>query len=154
MWTSLILSMLLLHCLVALPAPEPKDLDSWSADTASQEVDNSVMLENQNDSTCVTQVFCYIVNESKRVLVQGCKSGHSTYSISLKVCTATKPDGSVEATAEATSTTVATTAATKTTVTTTTDSTNTSEPWSAEATCLTATKSTVLQNQDDPTCTT
>ncbi|XP_036670522.3 uncharacterized protein [Drosophila suzukii] len=92
MWTSLILSMLLLHCLVALPAPEPKDLDSWSADTACQEVDKSVMIENQNDFTCVTYVYCYIVNDSTRALVKSCKSGQY-FDSKLKVCSSTKPEG-------------------------------------------------------------
>ncbi|XP_017000839.2 uncharacterized protein [Drosophila takahashii] len=92
MWTSLILSMLLLHCLVALPAPELKVLDSWSADTACQEVDKSVMIENQNDSTCTTFVYCYLTNDSTRALIKSCKSGQY-FDSNLKVCSINKPEG-------------------------------------------------------------
>ncbi|XP_070852207.1 uncharacterized protein [Drosophila suzukii] len=113
MWTSLILSMLLLHCLVALPTPEPKDLDSWSADTASQEGDKLVMVkttaepwsaeatcstvtktnlfQNQDDPTCTTYLYCYVLNGSATALIRSCKTG-SYFDATTRICRATKPD--------------------------------------------------------------
>ncbi|XP_017057685.1 uncharacterized protein LOC108098980 [Drosophila ficusphila] len=94
MWTSLILSLLLVHCLVALPAPESNDLntESWNADEACQEVDKSVMIANQNDSTCTSFVYCYITNGSPRALVKSCKSGQYFDAVN-KFCTINKPEG-------------------------------------------------------------
>nr|XP_016926281.2 cell wall protein DAN4 [Drosophila suzukii] len=126
-----------------------------TADDLCQQATKNTFFENVDDPTCTTFITCSVntTDGTHSTKVTSCKA-NQYYSTSLKVCTATKPDGCVEATTETTSTTVTTTAATTTTVTTTTASTTTAEPWSAEATCSTVTKSTLFQNQDDPTCTT
>ncbi|XP_016965922.1 uncharacterized protein LOC108035053 [Drosophila biarmipes] len=94
MWTSLILSVILLHSLAAAPAPGQKALgtDSWSADTACQELNKSAIIENQNDATCVTFVYCYIANGSTIALVKSCKSGQY-FDSELRICSINKPEG-------------------------------------------------------------
>ncbi|EDW50289.1 GM14543 [Drosophila sechellia] len=100
-------------------------------------------------STLFSFITCTVDDDGTHsTKVTSCKA-NQYFSTSLKACTATKPDGCVEAT-----TTVATTTPTTTTVATTAASTTTAEPWSAEKTCLTVTRTTLFQNQDDPTCTT
>ncbi|XP_043647407.1 uncharacterized protein LOC122616142 isoform X2 [Drosophila teissieri] len=91
MWTSLITSLLLVHCLLAVPAPAPKDLDagSWSADEACREAGKSGMIANQNDSTCATYVYCYVVNDSTMALIKSCKSGQF-FDADRKFCSITK----------------------------------------------------------------
>ncbi|XP_017070803.1 uncharacterized protein LOC108107708 [Drosophila eugracilis] len=94
MWTSLILSLLLVNCLVALPAPGLRDLETeaWSAEKACQDVDRTVIIANQNDSTCATFVYCYISNSSTYALIKSCKSGQY-FDADLYLCTINKPVG-------------------------------------------------------------
>ncbi|EDV50734.1 uncharacterized protein LOC6545409 [Drosophila erecta] len=95
MWTSVIISLLLVHCLLAGPAPALRDSDagSWSADEACQEAVKSVMIANQNDSTCATYVYCY-VNDSTWALIKSCHSG-LFFDADLKFCSIRKPAGCV-----------------------------------------------------------
>ncbi|KAH8349971.1 hypothetical protein KR084_010589, partial [Drosophila pseudotakahashii] len=127
----------------------------WNADDLCQQATKNTFFENVDDPTCTTFITCSVVNGTHSTKVTSCKA-NQYYSTSLKVCTATKPDGCLDATTETPSTTVTTTAATTTTTvtTTTTTTTTTAAPWSAEATCLTVSKTTLFQNEDDPTCTT
>ncbi|EDV50733.2 uncharacterized protein Dere_GG15109, partial [Drosophila erecta] len=122
----------------------------WNADDICQQYTKQTFFENVDDPTCTTFITCSVDSDSgtHSTKVTSCKT-NQYFSTSLNVCTATKPDGCVEAT-----TTVATTTPTASTVSTTTAITTTAEPWSAEATCSTVTKNTLFQNQDDPTCTT
>ncbi|XP_016973321.1 uncharacterized protein LOC108040377 [Drosophila rhopaloa] len=94
MWTTLILSVLLVHCLVALPAPNLNDrsTESWSANKACQEVDSSVMIENKNDSTCATYIYCYIADGSTRALIKSCKT-NQYFNAELKFCSVNKSEG-------------------------------------------------------------
>ncbi|XP_039229422.1 integumentary mucin C.1 isoform X2 [Drosophila yakuba] len=142
----------------------------WDADDICQQYSKNTFFENVDDPTCTTFITCTVdADGTHSTKVTSCKA-NQYFSTSLKVCTATRPDGCVEetttvdtttpttttviTTTPTTTTTVSTTTPTTTTVTTTTASTTTAEPWSAEATCLTVTKTTLFQNQDDPTCTT
>ena len=121
----------------------------WNADDICQQYTKNTFFENEDDPTCTTFITCTVDSDGTHsTKVTSCKA-NQYFSTSLKVCTATKPDGCVE-----TTTTIATTTPTTTTVTTTAASTTTAEPWSAEKTCLTVSKTTLFQNQDDPTCTT
>ncbi|XP_017127753.1 cell wall protein DAN4 [Drosophila elegans] len=115
----------------------------WNADEICQLATKSTSYENLDDPTCTTFIRCTVSDGSHSTKVASCPA-NQYFSTSLRVCTSTKPDGCVEVTTTAAPTTTA-----KTTVTTTT-----AEPWSAEATCLTVTKSTSFINQDDPTCNT
>ncbi|EDX09032.1 uncharacterized protein LOC6736585 [Drosophila simulans] len=96
MWTSLIVSLLLVQCLLAGAAPALKDLDAgtWSAEEACQNVDKSVIIANQNDSTCATFVYCYKVDDSTRALIKSCKSGQF-FDADLEFCSVSKPAGCV-----------------------------------------------------------
>ncbi|XP_016973372.1 probable endochitinase [Drosophila rhopaloa] len=125
----------------------------WNADDICQQATKSTSYENEDDPSCTTFIKCTVSTDGTHsTKITSCPT-NQYFSTSLKVCTATKPDGCVEVTTKAATTTVATTTTAKTTVTTTTAATTTAEPWSAEATCLTITKSTLFQNKDDPTCT-
>ncbi|XP_052847584.1 uncharacterized protein LOC128259317 [Drosophila gunungcola] len=94
MWTSLILSLLLVHCLVAVPAPNLNypNTEPWSAERACREVDRSVMIENKNDATCATYVYCYIAGGSTRALIKSCKS-NQYFNAEFKLCSINKPEG-------------------------------------------------------------
>ncbi|XP_070070703.1 integumentary mucin A.1 isoform X2 [Drosophila takahashii] len=124
----------------------------WNPDDLCQQATKNTFFENVDDPTCTTFITCSVVDGIRSTKVTSCKA-NQYYSTSLKVCTATKPDGCVDTTTtETPSTTVTTTTAATTTTTVTTTTTTTAAPWSAEATCLTVSKTTLFKNEDDPTC--
>ncbi|XP_043067217.1 uncharacterized protein [Drosophila bipectinata] len=90
MWSRIVVTLVLIHCLAALPAPEQDTTGSWSADEACQAQTKSSFLENQNDPTCKTFIYCYITNSSNQALVKSCKSG-MYFDTTLKVCSINKP---------------------------------------------------------------
>ncbi|XP_022221477.1 uncharacterized protein LOC111073476 [Drosophila obscura] len=96
MWAKLILSLLLVQCLAAHPAPELDDQISqeWSAEKTCLDVTKSASFENQNDPTCGSYVFCYVLNGEARPLISTCKES-LYYDATLHYCSATKPQGCI-----------------------------------------------------------
>ncbi|KAH8366809.1 hypothetical protein KR200_011782 [Drosophila serrata] len=83
---------MLVHCLAASPTPA-RSTDAWSADKACANENPTVMIENQNDSTCASYVLCYVAKDGlSRPLVKNCRSGQY-FNASLGYCSVTKPDG-------------------------------------------------------------
>ncbi|KAH8264987.1 hypothetical protein KR038_011415 [Drosophila bunnanda] len=79
---------MLVHVLAASPAPS----DAWSAEKACADETQTVMIRNQNDSTCVSFVLCYVAKDGlSRPVVKNCRSGQY-FNESLGYCSVTKPD--------------------------------------------------------------
>ncbi|XP_017058023.1 cell wall protein DAN4 [Drosophila ficusphila] len=123
----------------------------WNPNDLCDQATKNTFFENEDDPTCTTFITCTVsANGTHSTKVTSCKT-NQYYDPSLKVCTSTKPDGCVE---ESTTTVATTTTVTTTTTVATTSTTTTAEPWSAEATCSTVSKTTLFANEDDPTCST
>lgn len=105
--------------------------------------------ESLNKNYFFSYIICLVQDGVHTTNMISCPA-NMYYSTSTKACTATLPDGCVEAT---TTTNIPTTIPTTTTTVLST-TTTTAKPWSAEETCRTVTKSTSFANEDDPTCTT
>ncbi|KAH8322735.1 hypothetical protein KR059_004560 [Drosophila kikkawai] len=77
---------MLIYCLAARSA------NAWSANEACAEETTSVMINNQNDSTCVSFVLCYVAKDGLlRGVVKNCRSGQY-FNASLGYCSLAKPD--------------------------------------------------------------
>ncbi|XP_044250549.2 uncharacterized protein [Drosophila takahashii] len=110
------------------PESDDQSSDSWSLETACQNLTKTTIMKNQNDPTCASYVYCYFGSNGPPVpLVKTCKS-NTYFDDTIKICTTIKPDSC------------------------TSDNQN-SESWSLEKAFPDITKYTVLENQDDPTCT-
>ncbi|XP_034120687.1 uncharacterized protein LOC117579085, partial [Drosophila guanche] len=66
--------------LAAHPAPELNDQSTpeWSAEKTCLEVTKSATLENQNDPTCGSYVFCYVSSGGATAVIFSCKA-NTTY---------------------------------------------------------------------------
>ncbi|XP_043647405.1 uncharacterized protein LOC122616139 [Drosophila teissieri] len=84
--------LLLATGLSALPAPEFDDHNSktWSAEKACSEVTKTTIMENQEDPTCRTYVYCYVTNGSAFSLIKNCKTNQYFDPIS-KTCSSQVP---------------------------------------------------------------
>ncbi|XP_026845444.1 uncharacterized protein LOC6596215 [Drosophila persimilis] len=127
-------------------APETTTVKPWTAEEACQQTTKSGFLENENDPTCTSYLYCkFATDGSLEILNLNCPT-NKYFDASIKGCTDTKPAECTEV-----STTLPTDEIPATIATTTT---TTEKPWSAEETCLNVTKSTSFTNEDDPTCAT
>ncbi|KAH8296809.1 hypothetical protein KR054_011553 [Drosophila jambulina] len=85
---------MLVHCLVASPAPA-RSTEAWSADKACADEKPMARIKNQNDSTCASFILCYKDNDGLiRPLVKNC-GNEQYFNASLRYCSVTKPDGCV-----------------------------------------------------------
>ncbi|EDW93224.2 uncharacterized protein LOC6532770 [Drosophila yakuba] len=127
--------LLLATGLSALPASEFDDQNSttWTAEEACSEVTKSTIIENQEDPTCRTYVYCYVTKGSVTSLIRNCKTNQYFDPIS-KMCSSQVP---AKCSAEATEPPIQYP---------TEPSTESSEI------CEGITKSSIMKNEDDPTC--
>ncbi|KAH8379238.1 hypothetical protein KR009_003828 [Drosophila setifemur] len=116
----------------------------WNAVTECEKQTKTIFLENKDDPTCTSYITCKVSGDIYDTKITTCNP-NLYFNPSLKLCTATKPDGCVELTTEPPTTTTIV-------PTTTPIPTTTAKPWSAAETCLSVTQSTLFANEDDPTC--
>ncbi|XP_016973320.1 uncharacterized protein LOC108040375 [Drosophila rhopaloa] len=73
------------------PTESPVNKTTIKTSDSCQDVTKSTLMQNKNDSTCRSYIYCYVSNGSVTALIRNCLT-NQYFDSALKVCSLTKPD--------------------------------------------------------------